>query len=471
MRGAAPPHDKADDTWLTFNTGNSKLPANSTKSLALDTSGRIWVSTHWIDTNSRTDAGAGAAALDPAGTPFDRADDTWAVFRASDGLSSDAVRAVAFVGGVPFFGTKAGLSQLGSGADLVDHSDDTWRTYSVKDRLIGFGVSALAEAGSDALWIGTDSGLSLLNYHGTPEQRGDDQWVSLTTANQLPGNTIRALAVDQSGRLWIGTSAGLQVRDLKGTPADPQDDVLVNYSTPTLASNQINDIAIDAAGRAWIACGSYFTGALHVLSVGASISSTSDDHLATFATANGLPNPYVRAVTLAGQTTAWVATDGGAGQLSYGASPFDPADDTWSLFTAANSQIGVDLVRDVAIDSAGNAWFALALEGVSVYSTGGGWAHFTQSDGLISNTTRKIAQDARGRMLIGTSGGLSMLSIGAGLSDKSDDQWENHDASLMAYNSVNCFLIDGKGQTWAGTLGSASLNGQFIRRYLPLVRR
>lgn len=479
LSGGATPHDRSDDTWAVFTTGNSKLSANSAKSLARDASGRIWVGTAWLDRSSRGDAGAGVSVLDPAGTPLSRADDTWAVFRASDGLASDAVRAVVISAGVPFFGTRAGVSRLELGAAIADRADDQWTTYSASRRLAGFTVSALAPAGATALWLGTDAGLSLLDYHGTPEQRGDDTWVTLTTAHQLPANSIRALAADRRGWLWVGTGAGLQVRDLKGTPSNPKDDAYITYTAPKLASEQINDIAIDSAGRAWIACGSYFDGALHVLDPGASLSSTGDDRLASFAEADGLPASYVRAVALEGQAAAWVATDGGAARLAYGASPFSPGDDSWTTFTAANSAIGQDLVRDVAYDSDGNVWFALASEGVSARSPDGVWTRFTQSDGLVSNATRAILQSAEGRndlrlrprLWIGTSGGVSLLSAGASLADKGDDQWASFGADALTYDSVNSLLVDPHGQVWAATSGSASVYGQFLRHYLPAVQR
>lgn len=470
LEGGNTPHDQADDTWAVFNTGNSPLTANSTKSLARDATGRIWVSTNWIDRNAQTDAGAGVSVLDPKGTPLQRGDDVWVTFRAAEGLASDAVRAVLVSGGAAYFGTKAGVSQLRAGPALGDKQDDVWRTFSASNRLAGFAVNAMAAETGGLIWLGTDEGLSLLDYKGTPQQRGDDIWRTLTTDHHLPSNTIRALARDQRGWLWVGTNAGLHVRDLKGTPGDPSDDEKLTYATPQLRVDQINDIVIDAAGRAWIACGSYFEGALHVLDPGASLTGKGDDKLATFDLAAGLPDSYVRGVALDGASTAWVATDGGAARLAYGVSPFDTGDDTWTVFTAANSGLGHNLVRDVARDRAGRIWFALALKGVSVYSAGT-WTSFAQSDGLISNAASTLMEDSRGQIWIGTTAGVSALRLGAGLGSKADDQWTSFGAAALTYDSVSSMLIDGKGQIWAGTFGGASLFGPFIKRYVPTVSR
>lgn len=470
LSGAATPHTKADDQWAAFTTGNSGLAANAAKSVSRDSSGRIWVGTNWLDQGG--DYGAGVSVLDLAGTPFDPADDTWAVFRASHGLANDAVRSVRLLGALAFIGTRAGLSRLDLRGTLTEHTDDRWITFSERNRIAGSMITAIAPAGATQVWFGTDRGLSLLDHRGTFDRRWDDHWTTLTISNQLPSNTIRALAADTRGWLWIGTDSGLSVRDLAGTPADPADDVVRAYGVGAgqLASAQINDIAIDSAGRAWVACGSFFDGALHVLDLGPALSDTGDDQIGRFTEADGLPDSYVRAVALQGQQV-WVATSKGAARLDAAATPFTSADDAWTRFTTENSGIGQDLVRDVTVDGAGNVWFALAIAGVSVFDTGGRWTRFTLDDGMISNAARTLLADRRGQIWIGTSGGISLLQTNGTLTNKADDGWANANAQDLPHDSTNSFALDATGRVWAGFFGGASANGAFVRLNLPLLRR
>jgi ligand-binding sensor domain-containing protein len=475
LTGATTPHNQADDTWTVFTAANSGLALNQTKSLAQDAQGRIWIGTLEVKLveegrQTITETGSGINILDLAGTPQVRSDDIWITLNATHGLVSNAVREVAPYGDTWFFATPQGFNTFTPGADLADRAADQWVTYTAAPRLSGFNVQALAFSNTGQTWLGTNGGLSLLDDQRTLTQRGDDQWVTYSTANAMPSNNIRALAADAQGRLWIGTSAGLHVRDLRSTPADPQDDRQITYTTPQLTSAQINAIVIDAQGRAWIATGDYFRGALHVLDLGASLTDRSDDQFASYTVADGLPNAYVQSLALVGETAIWVATDGGAARITFGNAPFDPRAAQITSFTSSTSGLPRNFVRAVLHDHVGNTWFALAVQGVSVYTAAGDWVHFRQEDGLISNSARTLHEDALGRIWIGTSGGISRLDPGASITAKDDDQWLTVGADLLPYDSVQALAINQSGQLWAGTFGGASVTQAIIRTHLPMLR-
>lgn len=471
------PHDKADDQWATYTQYNSGLADNDTSSLAVDSAGRIWIGTD--EKTSSGETGHGVSVLDPNGTPFNRSDDTWATFTTYSGLVHNAVRAVATVGSsVAWFGTKEGLSQLDYGSSPYNSSDNRWTTYTRRERLAGNSVYAVAKAGSEAMWLGTDQGLSLLQYNATPHIKRDDQWTTYTTDDGLAADGVRALAVDDEGRVWIGTAAGLTVLDTRGTLNYKADDISIIYNSSSgLAHDQVNDIVIDSAGRAWIGCGSYFWGGLHVLDIGNYLSYRGDDTWATFTPDNSdLPDSYVVAVALGSGNNLWLGTYGGAARLDYAGSPFDKSDDNWTVFTTSNSGLAYNTVRDIVVDQVGNVWFGLAIEGVSVHSSGGSWLTFTQSDGLAYNSVYVVAVDLAGNLWLGTDGGgVSVLDYGGTLTNKSDDVWTTYrGGETLLSGNIRAIIIDECGQVWLGTFGggaSVYSTVEIRRVYLPVVAR
>lgn len=90
------------------------------------------------------------------------------------------------------------------------------------------------------------------------------------------------------------------------------------------------------------------------------------------------------------------STNVGAAHLVYGASPFAKGDDQWTTYTPQTSGIADSHIRDIAIDGTGNAWFALATGGVSVYTTDGTWLTFTEADGLLFNAVNVVAVQSEG---------------------------------------------------------------------------
>jgi ligand-binding sensor domain-containing protein len=477
LKGGATPENKADDQWTTYSTSNSAIAANSTKSLAVDSAGRIWVGTDRLASGG--DTGSGVSVLDTLGTPFDRANDNWITFTTTDGLASNAVRAViAPSNDGAWIGTNRGLSRLMYGSSPFVRDDDDWKTYSGLNHLAGYSVYAAAGAGFAGVWLGTEQGLSFFGYNAGPHQKQDDRWITYSTDDGLPSNSIRALALDGNGRLWIGTAAGLTIRDTRGTPWDKADDSSITYNSGSgLIHNQVNDIVIDAAGQAWIAGGNYFTGGLQVLDIGSALTSRNDDQKASFTTINsGLPDPYVTAVALGGGTTVWVGTQAGAARLDYGSSPFDQSDDQWTAFHPGSSGLAEDKIRDVAVDKAGNVWFALATEGASVYSSGGAWVTFRQADGLASNILAAVLADPSGQIWLGTNGGgVSVLNHNGTLAEKGDDTWITYagDSTLLSGN-VTMLAADRLGQIWVGALGGGAAvysTVTFTRAYMPLIRK
>ncbi|HEU5070986.1 MAG TPA: two-component regulator propeller domain-containing protein [Verrucomicrobiae bacterium] len=119
---------------------------------------------------------------------------TWKTFTTREGLSADAVRAIADdANGDLWVGTAGGgLNQI-SGTNCV-----VFRKSA--EGLPGDNISALLAEADGTLWVGTGSGLA--RFKG-------GRWTRYTTRDGLASDSICYLAEDDQGSLWIGSNAGL----------------------------------------------------------------------------------------------------------------------------------------------------------------------------------------------------------------------------------------------------------------------
>jgi len=136
------------------------------------------------------------------------------------------------------FESSDGRLWAGTGNGLGCWDGQTWKLFTTRDGLSENAVRALAQDTSGNLWIGTEnSGLDC--YDG-------QKFVSWQTGeNGLPGNDISCLYVDDDGVLWVGTFGhGLaRFENGKGTPFS---------TTNGLTSDNISYIVGDDQTNLWI---------------------------------------------------------------------------------------------------------------------------------------------------------------------------------------------------------------------------
>ena len=163
-------------------------------------------------------------------------------------------------------------------------------------------IRALNEDPTGSLWVGSVSGLFRLQDGIETPVEGFDK------------RTVWALERDHRGDLWVGTAEGLfQLRGGKGEAthfqAQPESD-------KHLSSNVV--VALEADGdKLWV--GTY-GGGLNLLD-------GQKGHFQHFLTEDGLSNPYVIHLHMAGDGRLWVATHGG------GLNRFDPVTRQFERFT------------------------------------------------------------------------------------------------------------------------------------------
>jgi len=353
-----------------------------------------------------------------------------------------------------------GYTWVATTGGVVCYSATQQVKFTAADGLPCDPVYAVAVDSEGRLWFGTPCGVSVLDDGGTPFDKDDDTWATFTTADGLADNAVLAIAVDGGNRLWFGTwGGGVSVLDHGGTPFDKGDNTWATFTTADgLADNWVRAIAVDSGERLWFGtCG----GGVSMLDDGGSPFDKGDDTWTTFTTADGLASNDVRAIAIDRGGRLWFGThDGGVSVLDHGGTSFDKGDDTWTTFTESDG-LASNLVWAIAVDGGNRLWFGTGGGGVSVLNHGGSpfykeddiWTTFTTADGLAYNDVRAIAVDGGNQTWLGTwGGGVSALDYGDTPFDKGDDTWTTFtDAEGLADNEVRAIAVDGGGQLWFGT--------------------
>ncbi len=392
----------AANRWTTF-VDTDGLPANDVRALALANDGLKWFGA--VDWQAGPSAGR-AGVLDDGGTPFDKADDTWQNFDASDGLLADEVHDLAIEGnGLIWFGNLGqyagsdggnrwphqpdnrplvnigGVSVLDAHGTPFDKTDDTWQTFSEADGLVNYNVNAVAiQTISPTLaykWFGVHyGGVSLLDDQGTPFNKVDDTWVTFTPADGLTSNRVYAIRIDAAGRKWFGTQGGgVSLLDDNGTPLNKGDDTWTSFTGQDgLLADNVYAIAIDNAGLKWFGVASsggtrpslpLDADGLSVLDDHGTPFNKNDDTWQSFTTADGLTIGVVTGIAIDAHGRKWLATGaGGVSVLDDHGTPFNKTDDTWTTYTSVDG-LANDVVQTVRVDPNGREWFG-TVNGASV---------------------------------------------------------------------------------------------------------
>lgn len=136
------------------------------------------------------------------------------------------------------FESRDGRLWVGGDNGLGEWDGNQWTLFTTKDGLSENAVRAVAEDASGNLWVGTENnGLDYFN--------GDKVLSCQTTTNGLPGNDISCLYMDRNGVLWVGTSGHGLARFKNGH--------WTAFSTRNgLKSDSIGYIVDDQKGNLWI---------------------------------------------------------------------------------------------------------------------------------------------------------------------------------------------------------------------------
>ena len=365
------------------------------------------------------------------------------VWTQADGLPQDTVRAITQTAdGYLWLGTEEGLARF-DGYEFT--------TFDKRDGdLPSNYITALAATADGALWIGTAAGLT--------EYR-DKRFRTFTTRDGLPDNAITGLYADHAGVLWIVAGVGLSrfengrftnhapgpLTAVRAVVEDRRRQLFVGgmsgvsrFSaegfTPVIGEAQL-------AGRFVTCMAAGADGAVWIGSSGGVLAISPEGVVRSYRTAEGLPDPMVRALWCDRSGLIWAGTNRGVARFN------------GHRFTVALAETGVVAVRSIAGDREGNLWVGdnsglsrLRDEAFTVYGRSEGWPSvipttvlqdhagrvwvgfhesglmlasdgerrvYTARDGLPDNQIYSVRETRSGDLLIGTRNGLAVMHGGS----------------------------------------------------------
>ncbi|HMW48209.1 MAG TPA: EAL domain-containing protein, partial [Cellvibrionaceae bacterium] len=295
---------------------------------------------------------------------------------------------------------RPGEVWVGTSAGLARWNGTAFEAYAP---LLNLPITALYADRNHMLWVGSGDTLFRIGSEG----------VESLALNQ---GTILSLADDSFGDMWVGTSNGL----LRLTPGPiatfgKREGLLVDDLKSALPRRAGGVWLLDASGTlGYFANGSF----AQVTQVGA------------------IKGGALLGMTEDADGTLWIAGTElyrfAAGQLTTHEIPGEGlslvervGDELWLVQTAPNGTSSLSRFRDGKLepinlgqpvrhiqriyqDRAGQVWITSSGSGV-LRITGGEVQHFSQADGLPSDTVYGITEDGDGRIWLATRGGIGLI--------------------------------------------------------------
>lgn len=208
----------------------------------------------------------------------------------------------------------------------------------------------------------------------------------------------------------------------------PDNQRWVPMSTPgRKEANTVTDITIDRDNNIWV-------GTL----IGVAVVSSSGQTMETYTTGNELPAASLQDVAIDSAGNPWFATWGG------GVSTLDRATGTWTRYTQTEGLLD-GRVAFIRIDAENNKWFGTAL-GVSVLTASGEWREYGPASGFGQAPVWAIVGDIDGNLWCATRGGGVVV-----LSPEGQVLATYTTENGLPHNTVNDVMIDTNGNKWFAT--------------------
>ena len=218
--------------------------------------------------------------------------------------------------------------------------------------------TAIAQDGSDFLWVATQNGLARWDGYHFRRYTAD-----LQTPGSLPDGFILSLYVDGRGRLWVGTSAGGLAR------YDAERDVfIVTSSASGLSDPAVSAITGDGGDGLWIGTG---VGLDHMDAHGV-VQRAPTDPEHTY----GLPEGGVNAILNDRDGTLWVGTPHGLWRRTPGTSA------AFSFLALGAEEGSAPTITQLFQDNAGRIWVGTRAHGAFVIEAGS--PHAVRESGPVS---------------------------------------------------------------------------------------
>lgn len=304
----------------------------------------------------------------------------------------------------------------------------------------------LYEDRSGALWVATPLD-GLFRVQG-------DQITRFTGASGLPSSRITSILEDRRGNLWLGTLLdGLVVfRDGRFT----------RYQAANgLASNTVFTLCEDREGNLWVGTAS------------SGFTRVTPAFIEVYSTSEGLGGALVSSILEDRQGTVWLGLAGGLTQWANGrftnytraqGMPFDSimtlyedrAGRLWvgggqglcqfqnGRFSPVLESLKGTRISAIVEDQGGTFWIGTPNDKGLAKIEGEQVRFYTTRDGLPDNRVQVLHIDRRGRLWLGTEGGLGLYEQGKFKAYTTKDG--------LSSNRIWALHEDEAGQLWIGTL-------------------
>lgn len=323
-----------------------------------------------------------------------------------------------------------------AGTQRFDETDESFTripppdsdTQDIRQR----NVKSIANAENGALWFATDDGLRHLDpASGSAFILQHDP----ARADSLSDNHLTALARDGQGHLWVGTREGLDLM-LSDDAKSFRHFRFENPSTPKELPYEVRSLWPGQDGSVWI---STALGLENWLLQGDQLKKRH------FGIEDGLLPGTITAFHQDRDGAVWVGTN------THGLHYWDKATERFSRYSTDPHATDID-VSSLYQDRGGTLWIGTWTEGVKHADiASGGFSRFFHASGnpggLSDNRIYGIAGDGKGKLWLGTFGGVDLFNpatgkatvLGRSLNGLSDD------------NIVLSVFRDSHAQVWLGT--------------------
>nr|MDQ3048422.1 SpoIIE family protein phosphatase [Bacteroidota bacterium] len=260
----------------------------------------------------------------------------------------------------------------------------------------------------------------------------------------LSNNTVLSILEDKIGNLWFGTNVG-GVSKYDGKS-------FTNYTDKEgLSNNTVLSILEDKSGNLWFG-------------TDGGVSKYDGKSFTHYTDKEGLSSNYIRSILEDKNGNLWFGTNGG-GVSKYDGNRVEAIERGDKIaqrkqqdlkkingklvksFTHYTEKEGLssNTVLSILEDKCGNLWFGANGGGVNKYD-GKSFTHYTDKEGLISNYVWSILEDKSGNLWFGTNGGGVSKYDGKSFTHYTEKEG-------LSNNTVLSILEDKSGNLWFGTNG------------------
>jgi signal transduction histidine kinase/ligand-binding sensor domain-containing protein len=346
------------------------------------------------------------------------------------------------------FALSSGPEALGTEPLLSLRSSGTtpsFRWLGTDEGLSSDSVFCMLQDRRGFMWLGTFSGLDrydgskVLSYRPVPGDRGS-----------LSASLIFDLHQDAAGDIWIATDGGGLDRyrestdsfeHFRNSPSEPE----------SLAGDRVFAVVDDSEGTIWAGLGGAGLDRLDRSTGGFR-------HYRHSADPRSLPDDTVRTILADSRGRLWVGTVSGLALYATASDDFSPV---------GQRELGQATIRALFEDSAGNIWIGTENRGLFRIDANNPETDSSLSAspeaspdprriplpaGMETVTVRAVAEDAAGRLWIGTEDrGLVLLGKDSGAASLVRAAPGNPRA--LSHDNIRSIIADRGGLVWIGTRG------------------